>query len=298
MVMFGPPPELDGVTHRYIDVNGTRLHVAEAGEGPPVLLLHGWPQHWWAWRKVIPALAEERRVICPDLRGFGWSDAPAGRYEMQGFATDALALLDELEIDKVELIGHDWGGYTGFLLCLDAPERINHYLVLGTAHPWFEPPRPSLQMLNRTAYQFLLASPGLGAAVLRHAPGFVKLVHKRGSHPDMHWTEAELDCFAQSFRRRDYALASSHVYRSFLTREVPRLKKGHYRSRRSSVPTRLLAGEADPVVRGDILAGYEPYADEMSVEIVERCGHFIAEEQPDLVIERARELFGPVAAAV
>ena len=167
--MHGPPPELDGVTHRYLDVAGTRLHVAEAGEGPPILLLHGWPQHWWAWRKVIPALAEERRVICPDLRGFGWSDAPPGRYEMQGFATDALALLDELGLDQVELIGHDWGGYAGFLLCLDAPERIDHYLVLGTAHPWFQPPRPSPQMLNRTAYQFLLASPGLGAAVLRHA---------------------------------------------------------------------------------------------------------------------------------
>jgi pimeloyl-ACP methyl ester carboxylesterase len=262
-----------------------------------VLLLHGWPQHWWTWRKVIPALASERRLICPDLRGFGWSDAPSGRYEMQGFADDALALLDQLEIDKTELIGHDWGGYSGFLLCLDAPERINHYLVLGTAHPWFEPPRPSPQMLNRTAYQFLLASPGLGAAVLRHAPGFVKLVHKRGSHPDMHWSEAELECFAQSFRSRDYALASSHVYRSFLAHELPRLKKGHYRSRRSSVPTRLLAGEADPVVRGDILAGFEPYADEMSVEIVERCGHFVAEEQPELVIERARELFGPVVAA-
>jgi pimeloyl-ACP methyl ester carboxylesterase len=104
-------------------------------------------------------------------------------------------------------------------------------------------------------------------------------------------------CFAQSFRLRDHALASSHVYRSFLLRELPRLKKGHYRSQRLTVPTRILAGEADPVLRGDILAGYEPNADEMSVEIVERCGHFIAEERPELVIERARELFGPVAAS-
>ena len=295
--MYGPPPELDGVSHRYVEVNGTRLHVAEAGEGPAVLLLHGWPQHWWVWRKVIPALAAERRVICPDLRGFGWSDAPAGRYEMRELADDILALLDELELEQVELIGHDWGGYAGFLMCLQAPERFRHYLALGIAHPWFEPPKPSLKALNRTAYQFILATPGLGTAVLRHAPGFVRLVHKRGSHPDMHWTDAELDCFAQSFRRRDHALASSHVYRSFLVHELPRLKKGHYRSQRLTVPTRILAGEADPVIRADILAGYEPYADDMSVEIVERCGHFVAEEQPQLVIERARQLFGPVAAS-
>ena len=108
----------------------------------------------------------------------------------------------------------------------------------------------------------------------------------------MRWSEEELDCYAQSFRSRDHALASSHVYRSFLTRELPRLKKGLHRSRRSPVPTRILAGEADPVIRADILAGFEPYADDMSVEEVAGCGHFIAEEKPELVIERARELFG------
>lgn len=286
---------MDGVTHRYLEVAGARLHVAEAGEGPPVVLLHGWPQHWWVWRKVIPALAEERRVICPDLRGFGWSEAPRGRYEVQGFADDALALLDALELEQVELIGHDWGGYAGFLLCLMAPERVCHYLGLGIVHPFFEPPKPSPAALKRTAYQFIIATPGLGSSVFRFAPGFVRQVLTQGSHPDMRWTREELDCFAESFRAPDRARASSHVYRSFLLRELPRLKKGHYRSQRLTVPTRVLWGETDPVIRADILAGYEPYADEMSVEMVERCGHFIAEERPEVVIERARELFGSVA---
>lgn len=293
--MRGAPPELDGVSHRYVDVAGTRLHVAEAGEGPAIVLLHGWPQHWWVWRKVIPALAAERRVICPDLRGFGWSEAPPGRYEIQELADDVLALLDELGLDQVELIGHDWGGYAGFLLCLKAPERFRHYLALGIVHPFFEPPKPSPQALQRTAYQFVLATPFLGTGVLRHVPGLVRLAIKKGSHPEMRWTQEELDCFARSFQSRDHALASSHVYRSFLLRELPRLKKGHYRSQRLSVPTRILAGEADPVIRADILAGYEPYADEMSVEILSGCGHFIAEEKPDIVVERARQLFGPAA---
>jgi pimeloyl-ACP methyl ester carboxylesterase len=293
--MHGSPPEIDGVTHRYVDVPGVRLHVAEAGEGPPVLLLHGWPQHWWIWRKVIPALAENHRVICPDLRGFGWSEAPAGRYEISELATDIVALLDELGHERVDLIAHDWGGYTGFLLCLNEPERIRNYLALGIVHPWFEPPKLSPAALQRTAYQFLLASPLIGESVLRFVPGFVKLALRRGAHPDMHWSEEELDCYAESFRSRDHALAASHIYRSFLLRELPRLKKGHHRSQRSSVPTRILAGEADPVIRADILAGFEPYADDMSVEEVKGCGHFIAEEKPELVIERARELFGAVS---
>lgn len=286
------PPQLEGVTHRYVDVPGVRLHVAEAGEGPPILLLHGWPQHWWIWRKVIPELARDHRLICPDLRGFGWSEAPTGRYEISELAADMVALLDALELDRVDLVGHDWGGYTGFLLCLNAPERIRNYLALGIVHPWFEPPKPSPQALQRTAYQLILAAPLLGESVLRFLPGFVKLALRRGAHPEMRWSEEELACFADSFRPRDHALASSHVYRSFLLRELTRLKKGHYRSQRSSVPTRILTGEVDPVIRMDILGGYEPYADDMSVEEIPGCGHFIAEEKPELVVERARGLFG------
>lgn len=288
----GQPPQLDGVTHRYVDVPSARLHVAEAGEGSPIVLLHGWPQHWWIWRKVIPGLARDHRLICPDLRGFGWSEAPSGRYEMSEFATDVVALLDELGLDQVDLVGHDWGGYTGFLLCLNAPERIRNYLALGVVHPWFEPPKPSPRMLQRTAYQFILATPFLGESVLRFQPGFVKLVLRRGAHPSMRWSEGELACFADSFRSRGHALASSHVYRSFLLRELTRLREGHYRAQRSSVPTRLLFGEADPVIRRAIVEGYEPYAEEMSIEELPDCGHFIAEEKPELVVERARALFG------
>ncbi len=291
-MQLGQPPQLDGVTHRYVDVPGVRLHVAEAGEGSPILLLHGWPQHWWIWRKVIPELARDHRLICPDLRGFGWSEAPAGRYEISELATDMVALLDALDLDRVDLIGHDWGGYTGFLLCLNAPARIRNYLALGIVHPWFEPPKPSPQALQRTAYQFVLATPGLGEGVLRFLPGFVKLALRRGAHPSMHWSEEELACYADSFRPRDHALASSHVYRSFLLRELTRLKKGHYRAQRSAVPTRILTGEADPVIRMDVLGGYEPYADDLSIEEIPGCGHFIAEEKPGLVAERARALFG------
>lgn len=178
-----PPPEIDGVAHRYVEAAGARLHVAEAGEGPPVVLLHGWPQHWWVWRKLIPALAEERRVICPDLRGFGWSDAPTGSYELSGFAADTLALFDALGLDRVELVGHDWGGYSGFLLCLEAPERVAHFLALGVVHPWFEAPSPSLQVLKRLGYQFVLATPGLGSSVLRHNPAFVRTVLVGGFEP-------------------------------------------------------------------------------------------------------------------
>ena len=136
-------PHVDGVTHRDVEAAGIRFHVAEAGEGEPVVLLHGWPQNWYCWRKVMPLLAPERRVICPDMRGFGWSDAPPGRYDKQTMADDLIALLDALELERVDLIAHDWGAWAGFIACLDHPERIRRYLALNMYAPWPPPPSPA-----------------------------------------------------------------------------------------------------------------------------------------------------------
>ncbi|HEX5375339.1 MAG TPA: alpha/beta fold hydrolase, partial [Solirubrobacterales bacterium] len=85
-------PVVEGVTHRWVEARGLRFHVAEAGSGDdPVLLLHGWPQHWYEWRELMPALADRHRVVAMDLRGFGWSDAPRRGYEKENLASDVLA---------------------------------------------------------------------------------------------------------------------------------------------------------------------------------------------------------------
>src|SRR6185295_10585153 len=93
-------PRVEGVEHRFVDLNGLRVHLAEAGPTdsakPPILLLHGWPQHWYMWRRVIGALRDERRLLAPDLRGFGWSEAPEHGYDGETFAADQVALLDAL----------------------------------------------------------------------------------------------------------------------------------------------------------------------------------------------------------
>lgn len=103
-------PHVEGVEHRFVEARGLRFHVALAGDGDPLVMLHGWPQHWFEWRNLIPSLARRHRVICPHLRGLGWSDAPPAGYEKEELATDALTVLDALELDTVQLVGHDWGG--------------------------------------------------------------------------------------------------------------------------------------------------------------------------------------------
>ena len=150
------------VTHRSVRARGLDFHLAEAGEGDDVVLcLHGWPQHWYEWRHLMPALADRHRVLALDLRGFGWSDAPRDGYEKEELATDVLAVLDALGLERVKLVGHDWGAWIGFLLCLREPRRFERYLALNILPPWTSA-RAMAPHLWRFWYQWVILSPGLG----------------------------------------------------------------------------------------------------------------------------------------
>src|SRR4051794_41485721 len=112
-------PPVAGVTPRFVDVRGTRIHVAEAGDGPPLLLLHGWPQHWWCWRYLIGPLAQRYRGPVPHLPGWGLSDAPDGAYDKAAFAADVLALPDAEGIARTAIVTRDLGCVPTFPLALD-----------------------------------------------------------------------------------------------------------------------------------------------------------------------------------
>jgi len=278
------------MTHRTVDVGGLGIHLAEGGSGPAVVLLHGWPQHWYAWRKVAPKLAGEHRVICPDLRGFGWSDAPPGAYEKATLAEDIIGLLDALELDRVDLIGHDWGAWVGFIICLEHPQRVEHYLALNMYTPWPEAPSPrAIAVFARLWYQLLIATPGVGRDLIRRTP-FVRRVITSGA-VNATWTEEELWAFSEVLKAPARASASVQLYRTFLLRELWPFARGQFNGRRLTVPTLLLHGTHDLAIDHRALGQWQTHADQMDVELRPDSGHFIAEELPDLVVARARELF-------
>jgi pimeloyl-ACP methyl ester carboxylesterase len=284
------PPEIEGVSHHWVSARGVRFHYAEAGSGDEVVLcLHGWPQHWYEWRHLMPALADRYRVIALDLRGFGWSDAPADGYEKENLADDVLAVLDELGIERVKLVGHDWGGWIGFLLCLKAPRRFDKYLSLNILPPWTSM-RQMAPHLWRFWYQWLILSPGVGYRLHRSGK-FVPKVLVGGSVQKQAWDQEAIQAFSDAFTEPARARAAVQMYRVFNLREAPEMARGRYAHSRLTVPTRLLFGTGDQALRHTILAGVESQADDMQVEKVEGCGHFIADEMPELVAERAREFF-------
>jgi pimeloyl-ACP methyl ester carboxylesterase len=255
-------------------------------------LLHGWPQHWYEWRFQIPPLAKHNRLICPDLRGFGWSAAPPSGYEKENLAADVVNLLDALELDEVRLVGHDWGGWVGFILGMRHPERIKRYLALNIPHPWGKLSLRTAGSLWRFWYQWLIASPWLGGWILRNRPGFVRLLLTGASARKEAWSEEDIAAFTEPLREPARARATVQLYRTFLLREFLPVARGRYRSMRLETPTLVLFGTGDFAISTSFLEGYEPFADDMKVELVEGSGHFIAEDRPELVTERALEFFG------
>jgi pimeloyl-ACP methyl ester carboxylesterase len=286
------PPEIEGAEQRYVqietaDAGRLRVHVAEAGDGPPLLLLHGWPQHFWCWRRVVPQLAGDYRLICSDLRGFGWTDAPGRGYDSETFAADTVALLDALKLERVGLIGHDWGGFASFLVALRNPERVSALLALSAPIPWLRPSPGLLASTWRTWYAWALAAIGREAVARR--PGAVRLMLRRGA-PDDAIDEQEAEVYAEPLREPARAEATQLLYRAYV-RSILALSVRTYEGLRLTAPTRLVVGRRDQAIPEAVVQGFEPHADDMSLELVDGCGHFLPEERPDLVVRHARELF-------
>jgi pimeloyl-ACP methyl ester carboxylesterase len=260
-------PPVAGVAHEFVSVNGVRMHVGTAGEGRPVLMMHGWPQHWYMWRGVIPLVAPHARLICPDFRGFGWSEAPAGGYEKDQLKRDMLALLDELGVGELCVAGHDWGGYVGFLLALEQPERVRSLLALDVLPPW--PARDPKVVLDawRLSYMPLLATPGVGRRV---GPLLARL-----------GLPAEKEIFVD---RLDGA-ATERLYRSFLG-ELPALMRGRFSAADLRVPTKLVFGERDVVLSERAVEDAAAQSDYVEVELVPGADHFVVDEKPELVAGR------------
>jgi pimeloyl-ACP methyl ester carboxylesterase len=283
-----PLPQIAGVEHRWVTVRGVRLHIAVAGTGEPVVLLHGFPQHWYAWRHVFPLLAHRYQLIAVDLRGFGWSEESRGGYHITGLAEDVLALLDALGLDRARLMAHNWGGLVGFRMCLLAPGRVRSYLALNIVHPW---PLHSRVLVNlwRMWFTAFVEYPVAGRLVLRRWPGFTRMLLRRAAADPALLGPADIEEFTEATRVS--AVAGQSTFLQYVLREIPALVLGTYRSARLTVPAVILAGERDVVIPPGLLPGGERYSDDLTVEVVSGAGHHLHEERPDLVARAALELF-------
>lgn len=282
--MAGAMPLLPGqlqVSHRTVSANGVRLHVVEKGEGPCVLLLHGFPESWWCWRyQIDPLVNAGYRVIAPDLRGYGESDVQ-GPWDLETIAADVVALLQALcGEERVHLVGHDWGGIVAWHLAAHRPDRFHSLAVFNCPHPaQFRKAlltRP--RQLRRSWYVFAFQVPVVPERMLTRDGGAPLLRMYRGNARDRsNFSDAELRPFVEALLRPGQASAMIGWYRSsFRTsvRHYPRIR----------LPALLGWGMDDRALGyDDLIPGTERWVEGLRIERVEGVGHFITAEAPDWV---------------
>lgn len=144
---------MEALEHITVEVNGARLHIAQRGQGKPLLLLHGWPEFWLTWEPVMHRLARRYRVIAPDLRGFGESEKPAGSFGPSDHAADLIALLEQLRVERIGLVGHDVGGAAMLALARKASHRISGLFLFDCVYPGIGPRMAAPDRLNEIWYQ-------------------------------------------------------------------------------------------------------------------------------------------------
>jgi pimeloyl-ACP methyl ester carboxylesterase len=277
--------------HHTAQVNGTRLHYVTAGEGPPVMLLHGWPQTWYEWRHVIDLLADEYQVVAPDLRGFGYSAKPAAGYDAGTMAADLAALADHLGLRNVTVLGHDWGAVFGYVYAAKTPSQVRALGIVEMALPGVGvmeqamAPQPQGNFLWHMGFQSVPDLPELLIAG-KERP-YLRWFFEHFAYDPAAITAADLDVYTDAITQVGALRAGLAVYQDFFTTadQVAALAKTPL-----EIPVRAYGGEA--CLGGATLASVQAVAPAAEGGVIERCGHWAGEERPDVVASIVRDLAG------
>jgi epoxide hydrolase 4 len=276
----------------YAEIGEQRLHYVEVGEGPLIVLLHGFPEFWYAWRRQIePLAAAGFRVVAPDTRGVNLSSKPdgVGAYNVNQLAADIRGLIQERGAEKAMLVGHDWGGTIAWATAMQHPEVVDRLAILNAAHP--RKLSQGLQhhpdQLRRSWYFFFFDLPDLPEAVV-HANHWHFFRHfLRDAHPA--YTPEEIERYVEAWSQPGASTGMINYYRSSV--RTP-LKQAEEQIRPISAPTLVIWGERDRYLRGDLA---EPEHDDVPnlarVERLPNASHWVHHDEPERVTQLLVDFF-------
>ena len=284
----------DGVEIReaYIDVGDITLHYVEAGEGPMIVLLHGFPEFWFGWRlQIAPLAAAGFRVVAPDTRGYNLSSKPdrLAAYSVDKLADDVRGLIQERGAGSALVAGHDWGGSIAWKLAIDHPEVVDRLAILNAAHP--RKLNEGLKhpgQLKRSWYFFYFQPPGLPEHHVRAKDWKFFKQFLRDANPP--YTAAELDRYAEAWSQPGAATGMINYYRRAV-RQSPKSPAAQIRP--ISAPTLVIWGERDRYLGPDLA---EPHPDDVPnfdrVERLPNASHWVHHDEPERVNQLLIEFFG------
>ncbi len=281
-------------TESNAQVNGVRLHFVEQGGGPMLMLVHGWPQNWYAWRHLIRPLAKRFRVVVPDLRGYGRSEMAAGGYDKRTMASDLRALAQHLGHSRVSLVGHDRGARVAHRYALDYPEEVERVGFLDII-----PTRALFQRMDAALaaaewhwlFQLQRGLPEL--LVGTNTAAYLGYFFKAWSHGAAGLgadVEAE---YVRAFSTPEALRCGFEDYRATFTHDIPDDEASFAEGRRLTMPALVLWGSTGLMNKmGSALEIWREYALDVRGGPIEACGHFLPEEQPDVVLRHLLAFLG------
>jgi pimeloyl-ACP methyl ester carboxylesterase len=282
----------DTFTSRYVDTGDVRLHAVTGGDGPPLLLIHGWPQTWYAWRMVMPALARDFSVVAVDQRGIGLSDKPQDGYDTATLASDLVALMDALGHHRFALYGTDVGMPIAYALAADHPDRVDRLAVSEAPLPGISPSPP------------LFLPPVLNARLWHLAFNQLPAINEQlvTGREDIFFG-AEFDASAGTHKLPDYAVRyyidtlaadPDHLRGSFgFYRAIPAIsaQNEQRKTRRLTLPVLAIGGEES--VGAGAGSTMKLVADDVQTVVLAGSGHWVAEQAPEQLLAALTEFLAP-----
>ena len=280
--------ETFALTHHTIALDDVRLHYVIAGSGDPVVLLHGWPQTWFEWRRIIPALASRYTVIAPDMRGLGDSSRPVAGYDKRTVAHDIYQLVHKLGFEQIFLVGHDWGGPVAYAYACAHPAEVRKLAILDVTIPgeaWEKFPQ-----ITRRGGVWHLAFHNVRdlpeALVVGRERTYLSWFYRSVAYNPRAITEEEIDEYVRCYAAPGAMRAGFEYYRAIFT-DIDHNKENA--KTKLKMPVLALGGERG--FRQHPLNSMRELAENVRGGVVERAGHWIAEERPDYLGEQLMTFF-------
>lgn len=270
------------IQHRFVELGDVTLHCVEAGSGPLVLLLHGFPEFWYTWRTILPALARAGfRVVAPDMRGYNLSSKPTGitRYTMPTLANDIVRLIRALGSERASVVGHDWGANVAWATAIWHPECVDRLVAMNGPHPL----RLTLGLLNprqllRSWYFFAFLVPRV-PELLGSRNNYARMrntLRKAALRPGS-YTNEDLDRYVEAFAQPGALTAMINYYRAAF---IPSRPPKRWLIER---PTLVLWGKQDEYLLPQMANPGPKLVANYRVEYIDQAGHFVHHDCPELV---------------
>ncbi len=278
-----------GMSFGRAEVNGIRMYYRMAGSGEPVVLLHGFPETSNAWRKVMPGLAEHYTVIAPDLRGFGASDRPDTGYDKRTVAEDVHQLVDQLGLGPINLVSHDVGMMVGYAYASAFPSEVKRLVLMEAALPGL-----GLEKLYdadkypRMYHLPLFEAPnGLAEALITgREKMFVRHFMRQQAYNTVALEDHVLDGYAEQLAAPGALRAGIAYFRAHKS------DAEHNRENaKTKLPMPVLTVGGTASFGADLEGEIRPLAKDMRAVMIDECGHYVAEEQPERLIEELLRFF-------